>query len=130
MSSIFSAMRSAASGMFAERIRMDVTSANIANAQSVKIGDQDPYRRRVVVLEGDEEGVRVQAVQEDQSELRAVSEPGNPLADAQGFVYYSNVDPLMEMVNMISATRAYEANVAAFNSAKGMARAALNIGKV
>lgn len=130
MSSIFSAMRSAASGMFAERLRMDVTSANIANAQSVKIGDQDPYRRRIVVLEGDEEGVRVSGVEQDQSELRAVSEPGNPLADAQGFVYYSNVDPLMEMVNMISATRAYEANVAAFNSAKGMAQAALNIGKV
>lgn len=130
MSTILSAMRSAASGMYAERFRMDVTASNIANAQSVKIGGQDPYRRRFVVLESSDEGVRVRAVEEDDGPLRMASEPGNPLADADGFVYYSNVDPISEMVAMISASRAYEANVAAFNSAKGMARAALDIGKV
>jgi flagellar basal-body rod protein FlgC len=130
VSTILSAMRSAASGMFAERFRMDVTAANIANAQSVKVGDQDPYRRRFVVLETGPEGVRVRSVEEDEGPLRKVAEPGNPLADSEGFVYYSNVDPILEMVNMITASRAYEANVAAFNSAKGMVRAALNIGKV
>jgi flagellar basal-body rod protein FlgC len=124
------AMRLSASGMAAERFRMDVISSNIANANSMRIGDQEPYRRRVVALEGGEDGVKISRVWEDMSALKQVQEPGNPYADENGYVYYSNVDPLTEMIDMMSASRAYEANIAAFNSAKGMIRAALNIGRV
>ena len=109
---------------------MDVISANIANANSMRVNGKDPYRRRDVVLAGNEDGVHVTGVQEDRRDFRKVSEPGNPNADSQGFVYYSNVEPLTEMVNMMGASRAYEANIAAFNSTKGMIRSALQIGKL
>lgn len=124
-----SALRASASGLHAERMRLDTISANIANANSMSTPDSEAYRRRLVILESTDEGVRVRRVTEDNSALRAVPEPDNPFADAQGLVYYSNVNPVFEMVNMMSATRAYEANVAAFNSAKGMLRAALAIGR-
>jgi len=126
---INSALRASARGMTAERFRMDVIASNIANANSVKTNGQDPYRRRVVELTTTEDGVEVTRIGEDQSDFRRVYEPGNPAADADHMVTYSNVDPLKEMVDMMSATRAYEANIAAFNSAKGMEKAALNIGK-
>lgn len=124
------AMRLSASGMSAERFRMDVVSSNIANANSMRTNGQDPYRRRVVELTTTEGGVQISGVVEDQTDFRRVYEPGNPNHDSDGFVTYSNVDPLKEMVDMMTATRAYEANIQAFNSAKGMVRAALNIGKV
>jgi flagellar basal-body rod protein FlgC len=130
MMTLNNAMRLSATGMSAERFRMDVISSNIANANSMKVGDREPYRRRMVVLEGGVDGVRINRVREDQSQLRQVQEPGNPFADENGYVTYSNIDPLTEMVDMMSATRAYEANIAAFNSAKGMVRAALSIGRV
>jgi flagellar basal-body rod protein FlgC len=124
------AMRVSASGLAAERFRMDVISTNIANANTVKTAGQDPYRRRQVHLAGDANGVRVTAVVQDPSDFRREFEPGHPGADREGFVTFSNVNPLAEMVNMMSASRAYEANIAAFNSAKGMIRSALQIGKV
>ncbi|MBS1714729.1 MAG: flagellar basal body rod protein FlgC [Armatimonadetes bacterium] len=127
---INSALRSSSRGMTAERFRMDVIASNIANANSVKTNGQDPYRRRVVELTTTEDGVEVTKIGEDASAFRRVYEPGNPAADADDMVTYSNVDPLKEMVDMMSATRAYEANIAAFNSAKGMEKAALSIGKV
>jgi flagellar basal-body rod protein FlgC len=80
-------------------------------------------------LEQTDEGVRVQQITPDNAPFRLVYEPGNPAANAQGYVEYSNVEPVKEMVDMLSATRAYEANIAAFNSARGMARAALGIGQ-
>lgn len=124
------AMRSSASGLSAERFRMDVISSNIANANSVGVNGQDPYRRREVVLEGGPNGVQVRALIEDRSPFRVVHDPDHPSADGDGNVRYTNVEPITEMVNMLSAGRAYEANVAAFNSAKGMMRNALQIGKV
>jgi flagellar basal-body rod protein FlgC len=124
------AMRISSSGLAAERFRMDVISSNIANANSMRVNGKDPYRRRDVVLVGTEEGVRVQQVVEDQTDFRKVVDPGNPYADENGIVTYSNIEPITEMVNMMSASRAYEANIAAFNSAKGMIRSALTIGKV
>ena len=123
-------MKLSSSGMVAERARMDVVSANIANANSMRTPTQDAYHRQMVMLESGSDGVKVQKIVQDPSPLRAVSEPGHPFADANGMVYYSNVDPVYEMVNLMSASRAYEANVAAFNSAKGMIRAAFQIGKV
>lgn len=125
-----SAMRASASGMTAERARMDVIAVNLANANSVRVNGQEPYRRRQVVLSQAEEGVEVAGIIADESSLRRVYEPGHELADAEGFVEYTNVEPVMEMVDMISATRAYEANIAAFNAAKGMESAALGIGRV
>lgn len=130
MMTLGSALRSSSSGLHAERMRLDVVSANIANANSVSTPGKEAYRRKIVVLEPTDEGPRIERIVDDPSDLRAVTEPDNPLADAQGKVYYSNVNPVLEMVNMMSATRAYEANVAAFNSTKGMMMAALNIGKV
>ncbi|MBX3119381.1 MAG: flagellar basal body rod protein FlgC [Fimbriimonadaceae bacterium] len=123
-------MRISSSGLTAERFRMDVISSNIANANSVGIKGQDPYRRRDVVLEAGTDGVQIVKIQEDDAPFRTEYDPNNENADAEGFVKYSNVQPIYEMVNMISATRAYEANLAAFNTAKGMAKAALNIGKM
>ncbi len=125
-----SALKVSSSGLTAERFRMDVISANIANANSVQVGDKEPYRRRSVVLTGDENGVAIGPIVKDMSPLRSVYEPANPLADGKGYVYYSNIQPVHEMVDMMGASRAYEANIAAFNSAKSMIRAALNIGKV
>ena len=122
-------MRQSSSGMVAERARMDVVSANIANANSMRTPNQEAYKRQMVVLTGTGDGVRVEKIVQDPSPLRAVNDPGNPYADADGNVFYSNVDPVSEMVNLMSATRAYEANVAAFNSAKGMMKAAFSIGK-
>lgn len=123
------AMRVSASGMTAERFRLDVISANIANANSTGVNGQAPYRARNVRLVGDESGVRIAGVVEDQREFRRVSDPGNPMADADGFVTYSNVEPIEQMVDMLGASRAYEANVAAFNSARSMVRAAFAIGR-
>jgi flagellar basal-body rod protein FlgC len=123
-------MRVSATGLTAERFRMDVISSNIANASSMKIDGKDPYRRRDVSLSGDADGVRILGIVEDQKPFRVVNDPGNPNADERGQVTYTNVEPIHEMVNMIGASRAYEANIAAFNSAKGMIRSALQIGKI
>lgn len=123
-------MRISASGLNAERFRMDVISSNIANASSMKVGVQDPYRRRSVEIVGDIDGVRISRIVEDTRPFRVQYDPSNPNADKQGNVTYSNIEPIHEMVDMIGASRAYEANIAAFNSAKGMIRNALNIGKV
>ncbi|MBX3095688.1 MAG: flagellar basal body rod protein FlgC [Fimbriimonadaceae bacterium] len=123
------AMSISATGLHAERFRMDVISANIANANSMTANGREAYRRQVVFLEQTDNGVQIQRVTPDNSPLKSIYEPGNPAADAQGFVEYSNVEPVKEMVDMMSATRAYEANIAAFNSARGMSRAALTIGQ-
>lgn len=125
-----SAMRASASGLTAERFRMDVISSNIANANSIRANGQDPYRRRVVELTSSENGVRITGVIQDQSPFRRVLDRGNPNADGDGFVTTSNIEPIQEMVDMMSASRAYEANIAAFNSAKSMIRSALSIGRM
>jgi flagellar basal-body rod protein FlgC len=122
------AMRASSTGLTAERFRMDVISTNIANSNSIQTKDRPAYRRQVVVLTGDDNGVRIERIAQDMSDLITKIEPGNPNANADGEVFYANVQPIAEMIDMIGATRAYEANVAAFNSAKGMLRSALTIG--
>jgi flagellar basal-body rod protein FlgC len=124
------AMQVSASGMTTERFRMDVISSNIANSNSVESTTNQPYRRREVVVEGGDKGVHVVQVLEDQSPFQVKHDPGNPRADAKGDVLESNIQPVTEMVDMMSASRAYEANVAAFNAAKGMVKSALTIAKV
>jgi flagellar basal-body rod protein FlgC len=123
-------LRISASGLAAERFRMDVISSNIANANSTVADGRGPYRRRDVQLAGSPDGVQVVRIIEDPRPFIQRHMPGHQSADANGMVLTSNVEPVEEMVNMIAASRAYEANIAAFNSAKGMIRSALNIGKL
>lgn len=139
-----------ASALTAQRLRMDVISSNIANAEttraSVVDGKAVPYRRKMVVLSPNEsdfssmleaqmngqsagKGVKVAAIQEDQTPLKPVYNPTHPDADAKGYVYMPNVDIAKEMIDMISATRSYEANVTALNSSKAMITKALEIGR-
>ncbi len=120
-----------ASALTAERYRMDVISSNLANANTMRMNGVDPYRRRVVELMQNRDGsVAITGTVEDMSPFRAIEDAGNPYADANGLVYYSNVDPITEMVDMISASRAYEANLNAFNLTKQMLQNALDIGRV
>ena len=124
-----SAMQISSTGLAAERFRLDIISGNIANANSISADGKEAYRRHNVVLTGGPDGVQVTQVVTDQGPLVKEHDPGNPNADAYGNVYHSNVNPITEMVDMLGASRAYEANVEAFNTAKGMAKEALNIGK-
>jgi flagellar basal-body rod protein FlgC len=135
-----------ASGLRAERLRLDVIASNLANASTTRTAEGGPYKRRNVVFvseplesdfaatiealaeEGAREGVRVADVIEDTSPPRMVFEPGHPDANAEGFVAYPNVNPVAETVDLLAATRAYEANVQAVNATKRMAEAALSIG--
>ncbi|GAB1155522.1 flagellar basal body rod protein FlgC [Paenibacillus illinoisensis] len=138
------------SALTAQRLRMDVISSNIANAEttraSVSNGEAVPYKRKMVVLEPNKasfssilqnqmgnkssgEGVRVSEIREDQSPLKPVYDPSHPDANAEGYVYMPNVDIAKEMVDMISASRSYEANVTALNSTKAMITKALEIGR-
>ncbi len=124
-------MRYSTSGLTAERFRMDTISSNLANANSVARPGEDGYRRRSVVLTATEQGVRIDGVESDMlREFQKKHEPGHKFADADGYVTMSNIDPISEMVDMIGASRAYEANIQAFNTAKTMMNSALQIGKV
>jgi flagellar basal-body rod protein FlgC len=130
------------SALQAQRLRMDVIAANLANSQSTRTPEGGPYKRRDVVLEalpggrfddvlGAQAGgaVRVARVVEDDQPPRVVFDPGHPDADARGYVAYPNVNPITEMVDLMAATRAYEANVAAVNATKRVLEAALSIGR-
>jgi flagellar basal-body rod protein FlgC len=135
---MFDAMEISASGLTAERMRMDVTAQNLANAQTTRGADGQPYRRKEVVLAerhdqgsfgaaltgamsgGKPAGVEVAAIAEDQTPLKQVYDPSHPDADANGYVQMPNVDTVAEMVDLISAQRAYEANVTAMQAAKQM----------
>lgn len=143
---MFDSMHVSASGLAAERLRMDVIAQNLANVNSTRGPDGQPYRRHEVIFRSanvgntsgpgraDEaatnsplEGVEAVAIVEDPSALRTVYDPSHPDADDNGYVSYPNVNPVTEMVDMMTATRAYEANVTAMNAAKNMALKALDI---
>ena len=125
----------AASAMAAQSQRMNVTASNLANADSVAGPDGQPYRARQVVFEmappGGQAigGVRVARVIEDPSPLRMLHDPKNPNANAEGYVTLSNVNVVEEMVNMISASRSYQANVEVLNTAKTLMLKTLSIGQ-
>jgi len=128
---MFDALEISGTGLTAQRLRMDVTAENLANAQSTN------YRRKEVVLAqgsfGDaldaasSRGVEVTGVVQDASAGRRVYDPGNPAADAQGYVTMPNVDSVTEMVDLIGSSRAYEANVTAMQTAKTMFARTLDI---
>jgi flagellar basal-body rod protein FlgC len=137
--SFFGGLEISASGLTAERLRMDVTAENLANAQTTRGADGQPYHRKEVILQerpgsfgatlsaamggpgGSAGGVQVAGVVQDTATpLKRVYDPGHPDADAQGYVSMPNVDTVTEMVDLISAQRAYEANVTAMQAAKQM----------
>ena len=127
---MFDALEVSASALTAERLRMDVTAENLANAQTTRTAAGGPYRRKEVVLAEAQgsfgaalrsaAGVEVAQIAEDQTPLKQVYDPSHPDADANGYVQMPNVDPVAEMVDLISAQRAYEANVTAMQAAKQM----------
>lgn len=133
--SLYNIFNIAGSAMTAQSTRMNVAASNLANAQSVAGPDGEPYRAKQVVFElnaapgEDIGGVHVADVVEDQSPLRQSYDPGNPLANEQGYVLMPNVSPVEEMVNMISASRSYQANVEVINTSKKLMLRTLTIGK-
>lgn len=138
--SMFSSFDINASGMTAQRYRMDIISENVANAKTTRTADGTPYRRKVVTFEEKDRqtsfsrvlnrqmdnytgnGVRVDGVYEDTwTEMTKVYDPSHPDADDDGYVWYPNVNIVTEMTNLIDASRAYEANTTAFNASKNIA---------
>ncbi|MBI1911765.1 MAG: flagellar basal body rod protein FlgC [Deltaproteobacteria bacterium] len=134
-----------ASGMEAQRLRMNVVASNLANVETTRTADGGAYRRKDIVFESQNAngfdsmlktslnnyniGVKVTGIIDDQRPLKYSYEPTHPDADAKGYVAYPNVNVAEEMVNMIAASRSYEANVTAFKSTRDMALKALEIGQ-
>ena len=133
--SVFSGMRISASGLSAERLRMDVISSNVANVKTTRTENGGAYVRKVASFKEnfDEKlgmlGVKAVAIEEDKSPLRKVYEPNHPDADEDGYVTMPNVNVLNEMADMMVASRSYEANVDTLNALKSMFSKALEIGK-
>ncbi len=145
--SIFDSFNINASGMTAERYRMDIIAENVANAQTTRTEDGTPYRRKVVTFEERMEGaqsfrsflgsatdkfkgqgVRVGKLKEDNwTQMNMVYDPSHPDADENGYVTYPNVNIVTEMTNLIDASRSYEANATAFNSSKSIAMKGLEM---
>lgn len=141
MSTLNAAISASASALNAEKKRIEVAVSNLANQESTRTADGQPYRRRDVVLAADDRafdaalgragatGVRVASVVEDQAPFRRRYEPSHPDADADGFVALPNVDAPQEMVDMLGAARAYQANLAAISMIRDMVAKALELGR-
>lgn len=143
MLGVFSAMEVSASGLSAQRTRMNTIASNMANAQTTRTEAGGPYRRvdpvfeavradRVAALTAAEQAVRqvrVADIVADQRPGTLVYQPGHPDANPEGYVEFPNVNVVEEMVNMITASRAYEAGVTSIEAVKGMAQSALDLGK-
>lgn len=123
------------SALVAQRTRLNIVAANVANSQTIlnADGEYDPYRRRFAVFAtgdpstGSAQGVHIAEIRIDQGPLRPVLEPGSPFADERGYVYYPNVQPVIEQMNAMEAARAYEANISAIEATKSMFSVALQI---
>ncbi|MEL3971335.1 flagellar basal body rod protein FlgC [Rossellomorea oryzaecorticis] len=152
---IFSSLNTTSSALTAQRLRMDVISSNMANVDTTRAkvnenGEWEPYRRKSVVIEPKEagfssflnaavsrredhtigQGVKVSNIKEDErTPFKMVFDPEHPDANEEGYVQLPNVDPLREMIDLISATRSYEANVTVFNANKSILMKSLEIGK-
>ncbi len=140
---LFSAMKVSAGGLSLQRTRMNVISSNLANANTTRTAEGGPYRRKEVVAEatplpGSQFGsmfdqaiqtVQVKEVKDDASAPRMVYDPGHPDADENGYVAMPNVNTVEEMVDMINASRGFEANATAIQTAKSMAQRAIEIGQ-
>lgn len=144
---MFNSINISATGLSAERLRMDIISRNIANANVTRTAAGTPYRRQIPImreirpsgfgavlskalgtdLRGG--GVEISRVEEDDAPFKQVYNPSHPDANKDGIVLMPNVEPVTEMINLIAASRAYEANVTSMNAAKSMAMKALEIGR-
>lgn len=136
-----SALKISASGLSAERVRVNVAASNLANAEVTRGPDGQPYKRRDPVLQSvpfeaelvgastEAVGVGVAGIAQDTSPGRKVYSPGHPDADAQGFVEFPNVNPIHEVVNLMTAQKAYDANATAVDTLKTMAQRALDIAR-
>src|SRR5262245_51279035 len=141
MLGVFSALEVSASGLSAERVRMNTIASNLANARTTRTEQGGPYKRLdplfraepldpgVEATQGGASLVKVQRIVEDQRPGMMVYEPGHPDANGAGYVEYPNVNAVEEMVNMITASRAYEAGVTSIETIKSMARSAIDIGR-
>lgn len=138
MQSEFNIMNISSTGLSAQRFRIEIISTNIANSETTRTEKGEPYRRKVPVFQevlrnvrGRKEngGVMVKSIYEDPSEFRIIYDPTHPDADENGYVRLPNVNIVREMVDMINAQRAYEANATAINTTKAMINAALQIGR-
>lgn len=133
--SMFSIFEVSGSALAAQSQRMNVTASNLANADSVAGPDGETYRARQVLFEtalreGQATGgVRVAGLVEDPTPLRQEYRPGHPMANEQGYVTMPNVEPVQEMVNMISAARSYEANIEVMNTSKQLMQKTLTLGE-
>jgi len=137
--SFFGVMDIASSGLSAQRLRMEAVASNLANASTTRTAEGGPYKRRDVVfettgpasfrsaLDAAVRGVKVSQVVEDELAPQLRYEPGHPDANPQGYVAYPNVDPVVEMVNLLSASRSYEANVTVIEATKNLMLRALEI---
>jgi flagellar basal-body rod protein FlgC len=144
---LLSAIDISASGLNAQRKRLEVISSNLANANTTRTAEGGPYRRKDLVFEAapvsgsfnstlnsalgssGEASVEVTGIYEDETPPIKKYDPSHPDADAEGFVLMPNVNPIEEMINMISATRSFEANVQSINTIKQMAQKSLEIGR-
>ena len=145
--SFLQGLKISSSGLAAERVRMNVISENLANANTTKVeGQEGPYRRKDVVFTARNSGltfndlarqamdpnlkeVKVDAIVEDKKAPKMIYNPGHPEANKEGYVAMPNISVMEEMVNMITATRAFEANTTALNATKSMAMTAITIGR-
>lgn len=145
--SFFKAMDISSTGLSAQRVRMNVLASNLANANTTRTPEGGPYKREDVVFAANPVGnqfedfldedwgtqlkkVQVVDIHKDTNAPRKVHDPQHPDADANGFVEMPNIQVMTEMVNMIAATRAFEANTTALNAAKTMANTAIEVGRV
>lgn len=145
---LFRAMEASASALTAQRFRMDLIANNIANINTTRTAEGEPYRRKVTTQAERREsfqdvldrasgkpvsasgaGVVITSVTEDPAPYKVKYDPGHPEADANGNVQMPNVDLLTEITDMMVASRVYEANVTAFNASKAMVQRALEIGR-
>lgn len=145
---LFNSLQVSASGLTAQRVKLDVIANNLANASATRTPEGGPYQRKVVVLgaRGNDagfggvlgsaigrasvgSGVQVMGIRNDTAPFKLHYDPSHPDAGPDGYVRMPNVDTVMEMVDLIAASRAYEANVTAFNAGKQMALKALEIGR-
>jgi len=144
--SIFNSINTSATALTAEKTRIDIIAKNMANANTTRSTGGMPYRRQMVIFQenkgtpfshflskqmnkNDKEGVRISKIVEDDSPFKLVYEPGHPDADENGYYKLPNVDVVKEMVDLISAQRAYDANITAMNTSKSMLMKALEIGR-
>ncbi len=123
----FRGLEISVSGMTAHRLWQEVVAVNLANAETTRTLTGEPFRRKLVVLMQDGWGVRVAAVTDDPSPFRLIYDPSHPDADANGYVRLPNVHPVLEMVDLLTATRGYEFNAQAFALQRQMLQHALDL---